>query len=325
MKKSLIRLGAIATFMFLLLLPPAVGSAQQGMAPPVGPQLVREGDFAVMLLNALELGQVSDEVEAEARLGDVGIAPRNGWIADYPTTPDILGELQTSVADAAYYRRIRLSRDEALSRLARVAEDSGPAVITYGGEAPAAGGLASADCYPTPAEIASYYYDEGPPVYSYYTPPPDFYYLYAHVPYPFWCRGLWFPGFFVLRDFHKVFLVDGRVVRCSNHFNDRRLHRVFRVDPVARVKGATYAGIGAPRGGRFINTGVARSDLTVFNAPTSRHGGVMTGPSMRGGMGARQQGSGPGMSSPSRGGPSSYGSAPRGAPSGGGSPGGGRR
>ncbi|HEY3275931.1 MAG TPA: hypothetical protein VGJ94_04870 [Syntrophorhabdaceae bacterium] len=269
MKSFFIQRSAGPFALWLVLIPLLLSAGPMtvnAQPPPVSPQLVREGDFAVMLLNALGMGQVDDEAEAESRLGDAGITPRNGWIADYPTTPDILGEIQASVAEASLARRIGIGRDDALARVAGIAYDSGLSVIPYSGEGPTAGGLASAESYPSPAAIGGFYYEEGPPVYTYYTPPPDFYYLYVYVPYPFWGRGLWFPGFFVLHDFHKVFLRNGRVVHCSNHFNDRQAHRVFRVDPLKRFRGSTYAGIGAPRSGKYLATGVPRSDLAVFNA-----------------------------------------------------------
>jgi hypothetical protein len=63
-------------------------------APPVGQPVVSEGDFAVRLAFALAVVTTEDEVEAESRLGEIGIAPRNGWIADYPVTPDIVAELR---------------------------------------------------------------------------------------------------------------------------------------------------------------------------------------------------------------------------------------
>jgi hypothetical protein len=47
-------------------------------------------------------------------LAAAGVAPQNGWIADYPITPDILGELEVAVADAADSGRLTVSRDEAL-------------------------------------------------------------------------------------------------------------------------------------------------------------------------------------------------------------------
>ena len=82
--------------LFLLMLP-AVTQAQSGGPPPIEQQLVREGEFAVRLASTLGVSAAADEVEAESRLGEVGITPRNGWIADYPVTPDIVGELQKAV------------------------------------------------------------------------------------------------------------------------------------------------------------------------------------------------------------------------------------
>ena len=116
---------------------------------------------------------------------------------------------------------------------------------------------------------------------TYYAPPPDYYYLYAWVPYPFWCYGFWFPGFFVLHDFHRVVNVHNRAVFVSNHFNDVSAHRVFRVDPVKRFNGRTFAGIGAPRTGGFVSTGVPRSDRRIFNAPprTAPTGRMVIAPS----------------------------------------------
>ena len=50
--------------------------------PPIGQQLVREGTFAVKLALALGMGKTEGEVEAESRLVEAGITPRNGGIAD---------------------------------------------------------------------------------------------------------------------------------------------------------------------------------------------------------------------------------------------------
>jgi len=238
---------------------------------------VREGDFAVRLLSALDLGATDDEVEAETRLGDVGIIPRNGWIADYPVTPDILGELQRSVVQAASSRKIPLSWNEALRRVNAVNDEFELSASPYtAGQA--SGSEPPAEGYANPEDINNYYAQEGAPVYTYYTPPPDYYYLYAWVPYPFWCRGFWFPGFFVLHDFHRHFVVRNRVVFVSNHFNDVKSNRVFRVDPRMRYSGKTYAGIGAPRSPNFIATGVPRSDREVFNAPRARMAPGMVSP-----------------------------------------------
>ena len=254
-----------------LLLLPAIVRAQTEQAnpgpPPVAQALVREGDFAVKLQAALGLGTSEDEVEAETKLGAVGITPRNGWIADYPVTPDIIGELQKSVSDAAEARKIAMGKDEALDRLNNVSTGFTLAVRPHTSsesyEAPPGG----AENYPNPTAISDYYNDEGPPIVTYYAPPPDFYYLYAWVPYPFWWYGFWFPGFFILHDFHHSVFVGHRVCFVSNHFNDVRVHRVFRIDPVARFNGRTFAGIGASSRRGFIATGVPHSERRIFNGP----------------------------------------------------------
>src|ERR1700681_4611755 len=69
----------------------------KSMPPPISQPLVTEADLAVNLVSALGVSSTTDEVVAESNLGDIGIAPRNGWIADYPVTPDIVAEVQQSV------------------------------------------------------------------------------------------------------------------------------------------------------------------------------------------------------------------------------------
>ena len=56
---------------------------------------------------------------------------------------------------------------------------------------------------PNPEVINKQYYEQGPPVVTYYAPPDPYYYLYSWVPYPFWSTGFYFPGFFVLNNFHR--------------------------------------------------------------------------------------------------------------------------
>ncbi|HOD34317.1 MAG TPA: hypothetical protein PLR20_02065 [Syntrophales bacterium] len=256
-----------AAFVFLLFLPALLQA--QG-PPPVEAPLVREGDFAVELLPALDMGSTRDEIEAESRLGDAGIAPRNGWIADYPVTPDIVGELQAAVVDAADAGRLSLGSQEALQRFNAVTAAFGLSVLPYTGDTSYRPEPSDTESYPNPSAINGYYADAGPPVVTYYNPPPDYYYLYAWVPYPFWCRGFWYPGFFVLNDFHRHKVVRKQVKFVSNHFNDVGSHRTFRIDPVARFHGKTYPGIGAHRSKHFISTGIPKSDRKVFNAPPGK-------------------------------------------------------
>ena len=119
------RVGRCITAAVFLLLMPVLIYAQpwQGQSgpPPIAAPLVREGDLASKLMPALGLGPASDEVMAESRLIGVDIQPRNGWIGDYPVTPDIVDELVKSVGEAADSGRLLpMGRDEALRRLTDV-------------------------------------------------------------------------------------------------------------------------------------------------------------------------------------------------------------
>ena len=282
----------------VLLLPLGIG-AQEGISqpPPVAAPLVREGAFAMQLAEALNVGHPSSEAEAESMLGAAGVAPRNGWMADYPVTPDIIGELRDSVGYAAQAKTIPMDQDTALRTLESVQASvsvsvtpalAGPPDIQASGTPPDT--IAQNEQgYPDQTAINNYYYNEGPPVVTYYAPPPDYYYLYGWVPYPFWWGGYWFGGYFILNDFHRYFRGPGGGYFVSNHFNDVSSHRVYRVDPVSRFNGRTFAGIGSPRGSNFISTGVKGSPERIFNqnrsfgprpstntfrSPTSRTGAV---------------------------------------------------
>lgn len=305
--RSMREIGGVLASLLLLIVPTiAYSQAEQPKPapPPIAQELIREGDFAVRLQSALGLGTGTDEAEAESRLGEAGIIPRNGWIADYPVTPDIVGELQKSVGDAADAGKISMGRDAAVQKVNEVAAGADLPVTSHTAAKTYEPLPEAADQYPNPTVINNYYYEEGPPVVTYYAPPPDFYYLYAWVPYPFWWYGFWFPGFFVLNDFHRPIFVGNRWCFVSNHFNDVRVNRVYRIDPVRRFNGRTYAGIGVTNRRGFISTGVPRSAHTIFNAPRTRGapGGRSFAPSSPGG---RSYGA------PPRGG-RSYGAPPRG-------------
>ncbi len=265
--KSSLYIRIMIIFIGLILMPFAAHAQSQQVAtkaPPIQQPLIREGDFAVELVKQLDLGTTSDETEAESILGSVGISPRNGWIADYPVTPDIMGEIQQSVSDAVDSQKLSMSQNDALSRLQNAKANLDLGIRPYmSGETHEVNPSAE---YPETSVINNYYYDQGPPIVTYYAPPPDYYYLYSWVPYPFWWSDFWFPGFFILNDFHRSFHFHHRTEFISNHFNDFGHHRVFRIDPVDRFHGRTYAGIGAPRrGGHFISPGVRNGATSIFN------------------------------------------------------------
>jgi len=270
----------------LITLMPVLICAQPGPAahstPPISSPIVREGEFAIRLEFWLGVGTTDDEAEAENRLAEVGILPRNGWIADYPVTPDVAGELQQAVIDAAASGKISLSRDEALKRFNDTLSEFGLSLTPYPSQEPTEAYSTNTDNYPNPSAVDNYYYREGPPVVTYYTPPPAFYYMYAWVPFPFLWSGFWFPGYFILHDFHKTVVVNRRVVFVSNHFRDIRSHRVFRVDPVARFRGRTFGGIGAGRTRGLLSTGIPGSDRRIFNSPAPRNLPMINQPAARG-------------------------------------------
>jgi hypothetical protein len=243
----------------LLLIPvEAIAQSEQPATgkPPIAQPLVREGDFAVKLVDALKLGTITSETEAESKLGDAGIAPRNGWIADYPVTPDIIGELRQSISDAAGSDRLTMGKDEALLAFQDVATGLTLGIKAGAPPAQVSQKSPSYDSSGSNTVVNNYYGDQGPPIVTYYSPPPAYFYLYTWVPYPFWWWNVWCPGYFILSDFHKVIHVHHGVVIISNHFVDYRANRVFRIDPVRRFNGRTYGGIGVPRASkRFIITG----------------------------------------------------------------------
>jgi hypothetical protein len=288
----------------LFLAAPLTAFAQEEQTdnpPPIEQPLLREGSLAVQLVSALGLQGTNDEVTAETLLGNAGISPRNGWIADYPVTPDIVGELRQSISDAADAGRIPLGRDEALNKLGAVIASMGVSVNPYTGDENSGELPENDEYYPSPTVINNYYYDEGPPIVTYYTPPADFYYLYSWIPYPFWCGAFWFPGFFVLNDFQRTIFVGHRHFFISNHFNDRRINRVFRVDPHARFNGRTYAGIGVSHRRGFVSTGVRGGERTIFNSSRMRPVPGIS-PTQRSGSFARHERRGKGeFSSHSRG------------------------
>jgi len=286
-------LGLILAILLLGLLPVAThAQAEEAKSnpPPVSQPLVTEGIFAVKLAESLGIIQTSDEIAAETSLGESGITPRNGWISDYPLTPDIIGEIRQSVATAADNKKLALNREDALKRFGESVESMGLAVRVYTSGESSMNKPISCEKYPNPATIADAYSGEEPPVVSYYCPPADYYDLYSWVPYPFWWADFWFPGFFILHDFHRHVAFHKHFVQVSNHFIDRRRNHFYRVDPVDRFHGRSYAGIGVRSSHEFRSIGIPRSSTTIFNAP--RGSSAYGGRSMHGGGSGGMRGSG---------------------------------
>jgi len=160
--------------------------------------LIRQGFFAVKLAETLKLGPVKSEAEAENMLALVGILPKNGWIADYPVTPDILEELQNAIAVAADSGKIAMNKSEAI----KVFEDL---VIEIESQYSRAEPSSSGEPYPE-----TYYYPYPYPFYyrflfsyPYYDPYPYYYggYYGSYRPYYYPYRYPYYRGGFGSRGF----------------------------------------------------------------------------------------------------------------------------
>jgi hypothetical protein len=237
---------------------------QQG--PPVAQPLVREGDFAVKLAATLDLGNTTDEAVAEDLLAKAGVAPVNGWLSDYPMTPQIVGQLRDSVAKAAGEGKLPMTSDEATRKLNYLTAKLDLPTPAGPGTAETEGTRPPAD-QSNPTVISNYYYDQGPPVITYYPPPYDYGYLYDWVPYPAWWFGFWFPGFFICHNFTTTVVVNNgvfvnrrfvnRTAVVSNHVVDPVTRTVVRVDPVGR------RGAGTARHETMLRTESGRTFTTL--------------------------------------------------------------
>ena len=213
----------------LLVVPLSALAVEKGVdkaPPPIEQNLVREGDFAVRLADTLGLLKTDNEADAERALATAGISPKNGWISDFPVTPVVLAEIRTSVQDAADGERVKIDKKTAEEKFAALSKDLELPIASDTGTADRAKRYVTGEEYGTPAEyqqdqadINDYYYDEGPPVITYYEPPPDYSYLYAWDPYPFWWGGYWFPGYYVLNDF-TIIVGDDHDGHHHHHHHD---------------------------------------------------------------------------------------------------------
>ncbi len=244
--------------------------------PPIGQTLVREGDFAIKLAEALKMGKAGSEAEAESLLASAGITPKNGWIADYPVTPDVIGELEKAVGEAADGRKLAIGKSEALKALRTAAVEQELPIVAEGtdeyGEAPPP----TTPEYASPSEIDNYYDAEGPPVVTYYPPPWDYYYLYAWIPTPFWCSGFYFPGFFILNDFHRHVHRHGHDFIITNHRRDHSTGRISAIDPARRHSSRNVGDRDVPHTRGFNSAEARNGARSIFERSHDRLGSNFT-------------------------------------------------
>jgi hypothetical protein len=190
--KKLIAASAIG-FLFLI---PVISYAQPGQniqkAPPVSQGLVREGDFAAKLVEVLKLGTAKNEAEAESMLASAGIAPKNGWIANHPLTPDIIGEVRKTIGLALDSGKIAMNKGEALMAVQILIDNQWRMPVAPGEEQARQYGE-----YPPPVygeyegEYEPYYYPYYYPYYPYYYPYPYYGGFYGYFGYGRYYRGGW--------------------------------------------------------------------------------------------------------------------------------------
>ena len=186
------KLIATSAIVFLLSIP-VISYAQPEQnvqkAPPVSQPLVREGNFAIKLVEVLKSGTAKSEAEAESRLASMGIAPRNGWIADYPLTPDIIGEVRNAIGVALNSGKLAMNKDEALMAVQVLIDNQWRLAVASDKEQARQYGE-----YPP----AVYEGDEGGYEPYYYPEPYDYPYYY---PYPYYYGGYYYLGGFGGRGF----------------------------------------------------------------------------------------------------------------------------
>ena len=180
------KLIATSAIVFLLSIP-VISYAQPEQnvqkAPPVSQPLVREGNFAINLVEVLKLGTAKNEAEAESRLASMGIAPRNGWIADYPLTPDIIGEVRNAIGVALDSGKLAMNKDEALMAVQVLIDNQWRLAVA-------------------PDKEQARQYGEYPPaVYEGYEGGYEPYYYPYYYPYPYYYGGYYYLGGFGGRGF----------------------------------------------------------------------------------------------------------------------------
>jgi hypothetical protein len=241
----------------------------------IAPSVVRQGDFALRLAQALNL-PASEEGEAARALTALGIQPVGGWVADYPMTPQIVAELRNAVVAAATAGRLVMRLDAAMRAFTELVAEFGLPLPAEPAPGYAGGGAAPATAYGPSCNgtALDYYYGNfGMPLYSYCPPPAAYYYLYSWVPYGFYWHQHVFTGFFIRKHFdaipprarhgdHRHRFKDDRDGK--KHDRDHRLHRrVFQTGPGVQPEAIVTPGIGnseIPGIGRSDSPGIGRSD-----------------------------------------------------------------
>jgi hypothetical protein len=199
---------------------------------PVTPTLL--GDIEKDIVAASEQGKIAlprDQAltlfgEVKTRLGlDVKPAPKaRAGLSRKPGKKTLYSYIDskgvthyTDVYEsipAEYRSSVRTLNLPAAQEISEIPWDSPAGVSVPGYPAP-----------PLPDDINDYYEEQGPPVVTYYSPPAPYDYLYSWTPYPFWSTGVYFPGFFVLNNFHRKITFNRHPHFVSHHAKVGKHHR----------------------------------------------------------------------------------------------------
>ena len=85
-------------------------------------------------------------------------------------TPDIIGELEKAIGEAADAKRLPMGKDEALKAFRTTAVELELPIIAEVPDRYAESPSPTTPQYTEPSVINNYYYTEGPPVVTYYPP-----------------------------------------------------------------------------------------------------------------------------------------------------------
>ena len=225
---------------FSIFLPEARGEVYRETRPPVAQPMVRQGDLVIGMAEALNLGTFENETEAEKKLVDVNVTPKEGWKLDYPVSPSVIGELRESIIRSIRENRLPLSEDEALSAFDVLIAEFGLPVWkdteeNYAMSQP----TIEDDQYVDSNEIDGYYSKYGPPLVTYYSPPWKYYDDYTWIHYPFWYGRFRFSGFFLLHDHHPSF----SIIFTHRHFRRRPFKVIHRPGIGIHFRHSTKFGI----------------------------------------------------------------------------------
>ena len=255
--------------------------------PPIEQPLVREGEFAVELAAALKLTSSKDEAAAEHYLVSIKITPRNGWIADYPMTPDIIAEVRDSAARSASSGNLRISETDAAGIVDKVSiamnlpvKVAGQKYTYESGSGYQSGSVAPPSTvseYVEPNVVDDYYYANEPPVVTYYQPPGEYAYLYDRFRDQFWWDGYGFGGFFIrqFRQRHHNHHITNHVTNANG--------TVSRIGGTERARANATANTGVTSASRDLTTSGSVRDMDRFSSsPGLNHDADSASPSHSG-------------------------------------------